>query len=273
MVGPTASRGRAGQANESSRARGVLREGQRMPARGWDGHRRQRETSPSDSEGARGLRTLPQKRFGSKPDDLSTFFPNTPFLPLPKSQCLWIASLWRGQGRPAGPGGGRPPGGCPQPRPSPATVLARSLGHSAEKPQIILLFRRTSVWVSTATAPGASCAGSGQCRARAAPSPVDTEERGPLCFGESRISRLPAGVLQVTEARPGVLETPEPGRVPGRGSQKPPSKPPNHRASAGCRRAPGASPGRPASASHLQGESHCTPSSGRWGNRGSRIRG
>lgn len=63
---------------------------------------------PRNSEGARGLQTLPRKLLGSKPGDLSTFFPNTSFLLLPESQCLWITSLWRGHGRPEGLGGSLP---------------------------------------------------------------------------------------------------------------------------------------------------------------------
>lgn len=49
------------------------------------------------------------------PDDLGTFFPNTPFFPLPKSQCLWPISLQRGQGRPQGCTTGSFPGHCPGP--------------------------------------------------------------------------------------------------------------------------------------------------------------
>lgn len=94
----------------------VSYEGHRMPAEGWDWAPSPMGTSPSNSDGAHGLQTLPQKPLGSKPDDLSTFFPNTSSSPprpphLPISQCLWIPSLWCVQGRPEGPGGA-PSRGC-----------------------------------------------------------------------------------------------------------------------------------------------------------------
>lgn len=118
--------GTAGQAEAEldelagAAAPGSVLHGARMPTAGRGLAPWPMGAPPSDSKAARGPRTLPQKPFGSKADDLSTFFPNTPFLPLPKSQCLWVPSLRRGQGRPEGPGRGLPPRGCCPPPPLPS---------------------------------------------------------------------------------------------------------------------------------------------------------
>lgn len=88
-------------------------------------HRHQWEpSSPNNLAGHVGPNP-PTEFSGSKPDDLSTFFPNTPFLPLPESQCLWVVS-WASL---RGLGGGSllpPRSGSQTSLPTPATVLACS---------------------------------------------------------------------------------------------------------------------------------------------------
>lgn len=79
------------------------------------GHHRQGKPPPAAPKEQFGPTPSHRSASGSKPDDLSTFFPITPFLPLPKSQCLWILSPRRGQGRPEGPRRGSLPEAAPRP--------------------------------------------------------------------------------------------------------------------------------------------------------------
>lgn len=84
--------------------------------------------------GARWPGLPPRSSFGSKRGDLSTFFPNTPFLsPRIASQCPWTISLRRGPGRAQGRGGAPSP--LLQAPALPATILACSAGHPTERPQ------------------------------------------------------------------------------------------------------------------------------------------
>lgn len=107
MLGRTATQRQSWGANRAATPHAVLQGAPDASGRAGPGHHRQRETSPSSSEGARGLQALPQKLLGSKPGDLSTFFPNTSFLPRPKSVSLDHFAVARPR-QARGPGGSLP---------------------------------------------------------------------------------------------------------------------------------------------------------------------